>query len=352
MSASAVRERHAKRKDAGLTPSGPGSAPTFGNQSNAPLGFSWDTPERAKAHEDFMKTYYPILTRRAQRWHQVYPPGAPLSRSRTLKRFCRKGIPSDRRAEVWMAISGANTRMNAEPGLFNTLLTSNKTDKATVDQIDLDLRRTFPDNRYFREGSDEDLVPQLRRVLVAYSVFNPNVGYCQGMSSVAAMFLLVTRSDEHSFWLLATTLGRLPDYYSPELAGFKCDYRVLANLLRERVPAVDQAIARSDIPLEMISLKWFINLFLDTLPVETVLRVWDVLLYEGDKVIFRVALTLLTEGEDNIANNRHKDTHEVLTAVKALGYLDFNCVDFVRKMFAIKHFPKSKIQALRRRPTD
>lgn len=41
----------------------------------------------------------------------------------------------------------------------------------------------------------------LRRVLRAYSYYDPEVGYCQGMNFIAGMFLTVM-SEEEAFWLL------------------------------------------------------------------------------------------------------------------------------------------------------
>jgi hypothetical protein len=41
----------------------------------------------------------------------------------------------------------------------------------------------------------------LRRVLRAYSYYDPEVGYCQGMNFIAGMFLTVM-SEEDAFWLL------------------------------------------------------------------------------------------------------------------------------------------------------
>ena len=47
----------------------------------------------------------------------------------------------------------------------------------------------------------------LRRVLVAYSVHEPVVGYCQGMNYLAAMLLLCMRQcEEEAFWVLASLI--------------------------------------------------------------------------------------------------------------------------------------------------
>lgn len=47
----------------------------------------------------------------------------------------------------------------------------------------------------------------LRRVLRAYSYYDPEVGYCQGMNFIAGMFLTLM-SEEEAFWLLVGELHR------------------------------------------------------------------------------------------------------------------------------------------------
>ena len=44
--------------------------------------------------------------------------------------------------------------------------------------IELDLLRTLPNNKHY-DGPNADGIPKLRRVLLAYSVHNPDVEYCQ-----------------------------------------------------------------------------------------------------------------------------------------------------------------------------
>jgi hypothetical protein len=71
-------------------------------------------------------------------------------------------------------------------------------------------------SRQSGSGSDGELSPQavidqvggqpsLRRVLKAYSLYDREIGYCQGMNFIAGMFLTLM-SEEESFWLLVGTL--------------------------------------------------------------------------------------------------------------------------------------------------
>ena len=50
-------------------------------------------------------------------------------------------------------------------------------------QIELDLLRTLPNNRHY-DRPHADGIAKLRRVLLAYSVHNPDVEYCQVSSAV------------------------------------------------------------------------------------------------------------------------------------------------------------------------
>jgi hypothetical protein len=97
----------------------------------------------------------------------------------------------------------------------------------SVFQIELDLARTLPNNRHY-ESPQSDGIPRLRRVLIAFSLHRPDIGYCQGLNRIAAVALLFM-NEEDAFWCLCMIIDRLmpADYYSRSLMGAQIDQVIL-----------------------------------------------------------------------------------------------------------------------------
>ncbi|XP_025118335.1 growth hormone-regulated TBC protein 1 isoform X1 [Bubalus kerabau] len=266
-----------------------------------PYGFERPEDFDYAAYEEFFSTYLVILTRRAIKWSKLLKGGGGVQRSMTVKRYIRKGVPLEHRARVWMGVSGAQARMDRNPGYYQRLLQGERS-ASLEEAIRTDMNRTFPDNVQFRKDAEPCLQGPLYNVLLAYGHHNHGVGYCQGMNFIAGYLILVTKSEEEAFWLLDALVGRIlpADYYSPSMLGLKTDQEVLGELVRTKLPAVAALMDGHGVLWTLVASRWFICLFVDVLPVETVLRVWDCLFSEGSKIIFRVALTLLKHHQASI----------------------------------------------------
>lgn len=209
---------------------------------------------------------------------------------REFKTLVLGGVPVAYRAKIWGECSG--TRALNTPGVYQSLVDREEESEA-MNQIDLDLYRTMPYNVFF--GNSGPGVHKLRRVLVAFSRRNPEIGYCQGMNLIAAMLLLVFATEEDAFWLLVSLVENIlpAGYFSPPLLTSRADQRVFNHLFSAIFPALSSHLTSIHVEVEAITFDWFLSCFTDTLPPDVLFRVWDVFLcVEGEVYLFRIALAL------------------------------------------------------------
>ncbi|KFV55795.1 TBC1 domain family member 2A, partial [Tyto alba] len=212
------------------------------------------------------------------RWNSV----GELSPSAELKSLIRSGIPVEHRQRVWRWITGTPRQPACR-------------------QIELDLPRTLTNNKHFSSPTSQ-LIPKLRRVLLAFSWHNPAIGYCQGLNRLAAVALLVLEDEESAFWCLVHIVENLmpADYYSDTLITSQVDQRVFKDFLSEKLPRLMAHFEQYHIDVSLITFNWFLVAFVDSLVSDILLRVWDAFLYEGTKVIFRYALAIFKYNEEEI----------------------------------------------------
>lgn len=271
-----------------------------------------------------------------------------LGNAITLKKLIRKGIPPVLRPKVWFSLSGAAKKKSTVPESYYNDLSKAVEGKVTpaTRQIDHDLPRTFPGHPWLdtKEGH-----AALRRVLVGYSFRDSDVGYCQGLNYVAALLLLVMKTEEDAFWMLAVLLENVlvNDCYTTNLSGCHVEQRVFKDLLAKKCSKIAAHLEAMEFDVSLVATEWFLCLFSKSLPSETTLRVWDVLFYEGAKVLFHVALAmfkmkegqlLLTHHVGEVINILQRTTHdlydpdELLTvAFDKIGSMTTNTISKQRK---------------------
>ncbi|KZV27538.1 hypothetical protein F511_04589 [Dorcoceras hygrometricum] len=107
--------------------------------------------------------------------------------------------------------------------------------------------------------------------------------------------LLLLMPKENAF----LTLVGIPDdyfdgYYSEEMIEAQGDQIVLEELIREKFPKLVNHLDYLGVQVAWVTGPWFLSIFMKILPWESVLRVWDVLLFQGNRVmLFRTALSLM-----------------------------------------------------------
>ena len=254
------------------------------------------------------------------------------------------GVPSPLREEVWMKVSGAYAMKQKDPKLYSTLLRY-EFDQELVDMIKIDLPRTFPDNIHF-----DQYKLGLFNILIAYAHHNREVGYCQGLNYIAGLIFLVTKNEESTFWLLKVLVENIvPRYHTKTMDNLITDIDVLSEMIRLRLPDVHSHINDLSLPWPVIATKWFICLYAEVLPVETVLRIWDCVFLEGNKILFRVALTIVVRQKDEIMKT--DDISNLVALFRGLekSKMLLNCHEFMDSIFKVPgNLKRKQIDRLRK----
>jgi len=141
----------------------------------------------------------------------------------------------------------------------------------------------------------------LRRLLRAYSTYDPQVGYCQGMNFIAALFLMVMDDEETAFWMFVSVMNEdvynLRELFVRDMAGTQEVLYVAERLIEQFLPRLFDHFQLQNVQMSMILTPWLMTIYTRNFPFELVLRVWDSFLVEGWKVVYRTMLALLEHAQ-------------------------------------------------------
>ncbi|KAG6502245.1 hypothetical protein ZIOFF_042134 [Zingiber officinale] len=92
------------------------------------------------------------------------------------------------------------------------------------------------------EGNIDDVnvLTAERALKVRHLCRDSDVGYCQGLNYVAALLLLVLKTEEDAFWMLTVLLENVlvSDCYTVNLSGCHVEQRVFRDLLVKKCPSL------------------------------------------------------------------------------------------------------------------
>lgn len=219
-----------------------------------------------------------------QRWRQNLK-----QRPKQLSALVRRGIPEALRGEVWQLLSGCiDDRQIVET--YKNLISK---ESSCGSAIQRDINRTFPAHEYFKEsgGVGQD---SLYKICKAYSVYDPEIGYCQGQSFLAAALLLHI-PEEQAFSILVKIMFEygLRDFFRNGFEELHLRLYQLEKLLEEQIPELHAHFADLGIEMHMFASQWFLTLYTSKFPLVVVFYILDIFLLDGIDTLFQVALALL-----------------------------------------------------------
>lgn len=286
-------------------------------------GFMSGTDNQAKETQDptLSAEEVEVLKRRELKWLQMLKNWETymMKDYKKVRERCRKGVPSSVRARAWLQLSGAQFYLDDKNNRTEfKRLYNQRGNQKWIDDIEKDLHRNFPTHEMFGGTYERIGQAELYRVLKAYSVLNPTDGYCQAMAPIAAL-LLMSMPAEQAFWVMVMVCDKyIPGYYSPGMEAIQLDGDILHGLLKKVAPSVHRHLMKQEIEPILYMTEWFLCAFARTLPWPTVMRVWDMFMCEGVKVLFRVALVLVKFSLTKEVRKNCPSMYETLDVLKNL----------------------------------
>ncbi|KAL0072388.1 GTPase-activating protein [Marasmius tenuissimus] len=218
-------------------------------------------------------------------------------RSEELAQAITKGIPDTLRGMMWQLMSRAASKdVELESKYLKLLKETSPHDKAIL----RDLGRTFPHHDYFTDGQGIGQ-ENLYNVLKAYSLYDPQVGYCQGLPFVVAI-LLLNMPDEEAFSLLVRLMEvyDLRGHFLPEMPKLQLRLFQFDRLIEELLPVLHVHFLRQGIKSSMFCSQWFLTMFSYRFPLEIVFRIYDSCLANGIEAMFGFSIALLHKNEETL----------------------------------------------------
>ncbi|NXJ16573.1 TBC16 protein, partial [Odontophorus gujanensis] len=142
--------------------------------------------------------------------------------------------------------------------------------------VDKDVVRTDRSNQFFR-GENNPNVETMRRILLNYAVFNPAIGYSQGMSDLVAPILAEVLDESDTFWCFVGLMQNTIFISSPRDEDMEKQLMYLRELLRLMHPRFYHHLsALGEDGLQMLFChRWILLCFKREFPDAEALRMWE-----------------------------------------------------------------------------
>jgi len=198
--------------------------------------------------------------------------------------------------------------------------------------IEKDLDRTFPSHPLF---SAETFARKgklaLKRIFIAYAVYNKHVGYCQGMNFIAAFLLIISGfQEEDVFWAIVSLtrykqmndplgINGIEGLYSDRFPLLRALEKLFDQILLETMPALKEHLESIDFPKELWLQKWISTAFLYSFPKTYCVRLWDAILAYGFSHVLSITLSILRDLKGDLLGNEFIGCYELLKSLQNEG---------------------------------
>lgn len=226
-----------------------------------------------------------------------------------------EGVPNEIRGELWLVCLEPRLYREITTVLYGMLQNRMATVRAKRDdesnlnteesslleslkQLELDLDRTLPrlmsgEKRVF--GCEGPKGVELGNILEIFSAFRPDIGYCQGMSFLAAMVALHIENEVDQFRAFMHVVN-LPFFYAAytfDMTVLRGYFAIFDVVFEEFLPILRSHFVQLEVDCSIFLTEWWFTCFVRSLPLRIACRFWDGLMIHGESMLFWASIALL-----------------------------------------------------------
>nr|GEV34254.1 TBC1 domain family member 17-like isoform X1 [Tanacetum cinerariifolium] len=129
----------------------------------------------------------------------------------------------------------------------------------------------------FYEGDDNPNVRLMHDILLTYSFYNFDLGYCQGMSDLLSPILFIMKDESEAFWCFVSLLERLGPNFNRDQNGMHSQLFALSKLVELLDAPLHNYFKQNDCLNYFFCFRWILIQFKRQFEYEKTLRLWEVL---------------------------------------------------------------------------
>ncbi|WJX90337.1 hypothetical protein P8452_72246 [Trifolium repens] len=178
----------------------------------------------------------------------------------------------------------------------------------------------------FYEGDDNPNVNVLRDILLTYSFYNFDLGYCQGMSDLLSPILFVMEDESEAFWCFVALMERLGPNFNRDQNGMHSQLFALSKLVELLDIPLHNYFKQRDCLNYFFCFRWILIQFKREFDYEKTMRLWEVLWthYPSEHLHLYVCVAVLKRYRNKIMGEE-MDFDSLLKFINELtGHIDLD----------------------------
>ena len=118
------------------------------------------------------------------------------------------------------------------------------------------------------------------------------------MGFISAL-LLTYMEEESAFWILNSMIDKykMEGFYLIGFPGLEKAFYIMMSIIKKHLKKIYDLLLKYQMVPSMFASQWFITVFSVNLRYEILVRIFDVFLLEGQKILYRIAFGILKLNE-------------------------------------------------------